>query len=193
MLLRHRRLIFTLLFIASTLRNRGNSPVLGKNKLNNLNIPSFKNLLEVKSSILGRVRFYSPAIVSNKQMADTLIDYSKKILAIKKAEVNLLTGSILIEYSPEEVDATTLEGVVIKILGLDGELDGGRVSNLEKEVKNMTAALNNGIYDFTNGYLNVKSLLAVVFIMLAIYDIRKLGTRRMPDYATLLWWTTALF
>lgn len=195
MLIGKRKLIFWgLIFASSLLRNGKLDSISSFNDDNNmLNLPSFKNLIEVKSSLEGRIRFYIPMLKANVVQAEALVEQAKRIPVIKKCEVNIITGSVVLEYDRENIDAQTLEGAIIKLLGLDSALDSGRLSKIESEVKSIAKAIDNGIYDYTNGILNAKSLLGLMLVFGAIFRIRNTGYRMCPDYLTLLWWATALF
>ena len=76
---------------------------------------------------------------------------------------------------------------------MDKSIDEGRVSEVKKASERLFAAVNNGLYDFTNGLLDVKSLAALALIGAGLLDLRRNGGGRLPDYATLGWWGTSLF
>lgn len=195
MLLARRRAfwISALLLINAFNRKNRDKDLSGGNEGNNLKLPSFKNALEVKSSIPGRVRFYAPVLVGNIEATNIFIDQISKISVIKSCRVNTLTGTIVMVYDHEQLDPQTLEGAVIKLLGIDKSIDEGRVSEVKKFSEKIFAAVNNGLYDFTNGLLDVKSLASLSLLAAAIFDLRRYGGGRTPGYATLCWWSTSLF
>lgn len=195
MLLARRRAfwISALLLINAFNRKNRDKDLSGGNEGNNLKLPSFKNALEVKSSIPGRVRFYAPVLVGNIEATNIFIDKISKISVIKSCRVNTLTGTIVMVYDHEQLDPQTLEGAVIKLLGIDKSIDEGRVSEVKKFSEKIFAAVNNGLYDFTNGLLDVKSLASLSLLAAAIFDRRRYGGGRTPGYATLCWWSTSLF
>ena len=195
MLLGRRRALWisALLIMNGFNRRKRDKDLAGGNDGNNLKLPSFKNALEVKSSIPGRVRFYAPILVGNIEVANSFVDQISKIDVIKTCRVNTLTGTILLEYDHQLLDTQTLEGAIIKLLGVDKTIDEGRVSEVKKASERLFAAVNNGLYDFTNGLLDVKSLAALALIGAGLLDLRRNGGGRLPDYATLGWWGTSLF
>ena len=195
MLLGRRRALWVSALLIMNAFNRKNrdKDMAGGNDGNNLKLPSFKNALEVKSSIPGRVRFYAPVLVGNIEVANHFVDQISKIEGIKSCRVNTLTGTIVMEYDRQQLDPQTLEGAVIKLLGVDRSIDEGRVSEVKKFSEKVFAAVNNGLYDFTNGLLDVKSLAGIALIGAGLLDLRRNGGGRLPDYATLGWWGTSLF
>ena len=195
MLLGRRRALWVsaLLIMNGFNRIKRDKDLAGGNDGNNLKLPSFKNALEVKSSIPGRVRFYAPVLVGNIEVANHFVDQISKIEVIKSCRVNTLTGTIVMEYDHQQLDPQTLEGAVIKLLGVDRSIDEGRVSEVKKFSEKVFAAVNNGLYDFTNGLLDVKSLAGIALIGAGLLDLRRNGGGRLPDYATLGWWGTSLF
>ena len=195
MLLGRRRALWisALLIMNGFNRRKRDKDLAGGNDGNNLKLPSFKNALEVKSSIPGRVRFYAPILVGNIEVANSFVDQISKIDVIKTCRVNTLTGTILMEYDHQLLDPQTLEGAVIKLLGVDKSIDEGRVSEVKKASERLFAAVTHGLYDFTNGQLDVKPLAALALIGAGLLDLRRNGGGRLPDYATLGWWGTSLF
>lgn len=194
-LLARRRFIFWgLLLASSVLTNSKDIKNVNslKNRINSLSIPSFKNVIEVRSAIDGRVRFYIPVLKSNHNLANNFITQIKQIPLIKKCEINTLTGSALFEYDGKNLDIQTLEGAVIKLLELDKIINGDKESSIEKEIKNISQAVNNGIYDYTNGKLNSKTLILIALVVGAFYQIRRNGCAIRPDYLTLLWWSRSI-
>ena len=180
MLLGRRRALWisALLIMNGFNRRKRDKDLAGGNDGNNLKLPSFKNALEVKSSIPGRVRFYAPILVGNIEVANSFVDQISKIDVIKTCRVNTLTGTILMEYDHQLLDPQTLEGAVIKLLGVDKSIDEGRVSEVKKASERL---------------LDVKSLAGIALIGAGLLDLRRNGGGRLPDYATLGWWGTSLF
>lgn len=187
-----RRTLFFLGLMMTNLVVKKDGNTLSKNNRNKLNLPSFINTFEVVSSIDGRVRFVSPILRNNINIGNMLIEQLKTIDVIKRAEINVVRGSILVEYDNSSVDGETIEGVLMKLLNLDRAI-GNRTSTIRKKSKNLIEAVNNGIYDYSKGWLDIKTIALLYFISSAFYDLRVRGRRASQDYLTLLWWSSSLF
>lgn len=186
--------ITTLLLASNILKlyNTDKSSLVKKDG-NMLNLPSFKNAIEIKSSVDGRIRFNIPILKSNIGLSEHLVGQIKNISVISLCKVNTLTGSVLVEYDNTKVDAQTIEGAIIKLLGIDKKLDEGRESEVRKKIDETVSALNNGIYDYTNGILDMKTLVGMILLLAALRDLRLFGPRNNPGYPTLFWWSSTLF
>jgi hypothetical protein len=63
----------------------------------------FFHQVQVLHYIPGRVRLYSRHLVHNPELADAVSDYLQAIPEIRSFTVNPATGSVLIQYSPEDI------------------------------------------------------------------------------------------
>ena len=59
--------------------------------------------VELRSFLEGRIRLYSPCFVNQPALQRQVEEYITSFHGIQRAEINLLTGSLLIEYRPEEL------------------------------------------------------------------------------------------
>lgn len=58
---------------------------------------------DIASFVPGRVRVYNLALAGNEKLSHQLTDYIQTFTGVTGASVNLLTGSMLITYEPEEL------------------------------------------------------------------------------------------
>lgn len=58
---------------------------------------------DIASFIPGRMRVYTLALADNEKLAQQLTDYIKTFTGVTDASANLVTGSMLITYEPEEL------------------------------------------------------------------------------------------
>ncbi len=138
----------------------------------------------------GRVRFRVPSLRGNAASGEHLATALDGVASIKKVCVNTVTGSVLIHYDAQTLNAALLVAAVIKVLGLEGELEKVPVSRLQRELRQVSKALNRALYDQTNGLLDMKS---AIFLSLAALGTVKLLQQRslaLPAGFTLLWWAS---
>lgn len=192
MILRKRTwILLALMAINAAVNESVKNDSTGSKNGNKLNLPSFTDILEVKHSIEGRIRLKIKVLMNNEVIGNMLKEQLEKISVISRFEINILLGTVLIEFDSSKVDALTIQGAVMKLLGVDEELSEGRNGKLRLKAEEGVSAINSGIYDFTKGYLDLKSLFLMIFITGAVYDYRKIGWGN-PGCATLLWWGASL-
>lgn len=136
----------------------------------------------------GRVRFRISRLVGDTTAIDRLTKALAGVGSVHSVTANKHTGSVLIHYDPETINAALLVAAIIKILGLEGALEKVPVSRLQQEVGQMSKGLDRALYDQTNGLLDLKTL---VFLSLAALGTAKLWHKRslaLPAGFTLLWW-----
>ncbi|MGL5647581.1 MAG: HMA2 domain-containing protein [Clostridium sp.] len=167
--------------LMSTLSNK---KMETKEKNNGL---SFKGVLEVKHNIKGRVRLYAPRVKENIEYSNVLISQLSKVKSISNVEVNSVTGSIVICYNQAELELSLLIGVVIKLLGLEEAVSEKPKSLLSKEMKNVKEAVDVAFYNKTSGILDVKSVVAVLCLVVGARSIR-LNPLQLPNGYTLVRW-----
>ncbi|MCR5176942.1 MAG: hypothetical protein K6C05_08865 [Anaerovibrio sp.] len=70
-----------------------------------VNIPTSKidlfiRSVEISSYIPGRVRLYSKTLIGNRSKCDEVLDYLNNYTELDEVQVNEVSGSILIKYTP---------------------------------------------------------------------------------------------
>ncbi|AKL96394.1 hypothetical protein CACET_c29500 [Clostridium aceticum] len=151
-------------------------------------MPNFPGVIETKSFLKGRVRFYVPLIVGNPQNADIINTQMVKLKGIIAVETNTISGSVLINYNEEEIPPTIVFGVVIKLLGLEEELERIPQPILTKEINNIASALNHAIYDYSKGLVDLWSGVPMLLGILGIRQVLR-SQATLPGGITLLWWS----
>lgn len=138
----------------------------------------------------GRVRFRVPRLCGDVAAAEQLAGALERVASIESVSINTATGSVLIHYDAQVLNAALLVAAVIKVLGLEGELEKVPVSRFQQEFRQVSKALDRALYDQTNGLLDMKT---AVFLSLAALGTAKLWQQRsfaLPAGFTLLWWAS---
>lgn len=161
-------------------------------KHNQMKLPSFRGVAEVRASIPGRMRLYMPAVSefpeAAKQMRTSLIGTG----VIHSVQAETRTGSVLICYDESKVQAPVVMGAAMKLMGLDEKVKSAPVGKLREGIRTLMRGINAGILDATNGILDAKTVAAGALTIAAIRSKTRMGWAA-PGAITLLWWASNLF
>ncbi len=159
---------------------------------NLMKLPSFRNVVEVRSSIPGRMRLYIPSVAASSAQAMEVKNQLEATGAVHHVEIAPRTATMLICYDETQVEGAVVEGAVIKLMGLDEAINREPVSGIATGVKTIYDAVNRGLWDATNGLVTVKTLTGTALTVAAIKSIAATGLS-LPGAATMLWWAARLF
>ncbi len=151
-----------------------------------VDVPSFRGIVEVKHKLRGRIRFTIPSLKGNNGGFQGLKAQLDKIDHIYNVQVNPITASLLVEHG-EEIEATLIVGIIIKLLGLEEYVKNPPKALVTSEFNNAKESLSLAVNEKTKGVLDLKSILFLLFISMGVRKIRenpKLG----PNGYTFLWW-----
>jgi hypothetical protein len=82
-----------------------------------------------------------------------------------------------------------VHGIVLKLLGLERELDYSPESTLLKELKLIGRGLDHQIHKSSAGLLDFKTSLMMALVSIALYRIIILREHSIPSGFNLLWWS----
>ena len=149
-------------------------------------LPDFYGILEVQHYIKGRLRLKVNILIGDEEKAKSLIEKFSTFDGIEDMTVNTLIGSVLIKFSEELIDPITLMGAVLNVLGLEDEVFEKKNGKIFSFMNEMLESIDFMIYNKTKGILDLKTSIALLFI---IYGIRKVRQNPiMPNGVNLLWW-----
>lgn len=118
-----------------------------RRKPNQLNLPSFRGVMEVKSAIDGRIRFHAPFLKGNDELAKQAGQQIGRLGAVTEVSANTVTGSLLVRYDTAAVEPQLLMAAVIKLLGLEEAARQSGGSLLGKECRTFADSLNHAVAD----------------------------------------------
>ncbi len=110
----------------------------------------------------GRVRFHVPVLVGRRDDAARIDGAMRRIQGVHGVEINPVSGSVLIEFDPERLEAEILFAALIRLLGLEKELKKTPVSLVRKEGWVALQSLNRAVYDMTAGVIDLYSAAAIL-------------------------------
>ena len=154
--------------------------------MNKKMLPDFYGILEVQHYIKGRISLKVNSLIQDDEKAKELVGKLASLNGIEDISVNTLIGSVLIKFSEEVVDPITLIGAVLSILGLEEEVFEKKNGKLFSGMREVIESIDFAIYNKTKGILDLKSTIALLFIINGIRKIRQ--NPIMPNGVNLLWW-----
>lgn len=154
--------------------------------MNKKMLPDFYGILEVQHYIKGRMRLKINSLVQDDEKAKELVGKLASLNGIEDISVNTLIGSVLIKFLEEVVDPITLIGAILSILGLEEEVFDKKNGKLFSGMREVIESIDFAIYNKTKGILDLKSTIALLFIINGIRKIRQ--NPIMPNGVNLLWW-----
>lgn len=153
-------------------------------------LPSIRGKLETVHALPGRLRFMSPLLEGLQGNTPKRIGAEiKKIDGIERVAINPHTGSLLIVYAPPRIEPFVVHGIVVKVLGLEGDLEQSPDGLLTREIDLIGRSLSQQIYQSSGGLLDLRSSLMLSILTLALFRIVIQGDRTLPGGINLLWWT----
>lgn len=153
-------------------------------------LPSIRGKLETVHALPGRLRFISPLLEGLQHRTRRKIcSEINKIDGVEYVKMNGHTGSLLIIYDPPVIQPFVVHGIVVKVLGLEDELEKSPDGLVSRELELIGKSLNQQIYQSSNGLMDLRSSLLMGIFLLALYRLVIQGDRTLPGGINLLWWT----
>ncbi|UCH83520.1 MAG: heavy-metal-associated domain-containing protein [Candidatus Latescibacterota bacterium] len=170
--------VSSLLGIKKKDRKKSESPAL-------LKAPS---IISVVHHIPGRIRLRIPSLIGRDDTVARLQETLGRIEPVRRVDISATTGSVLFDYDKNRVSADTLAAAVIRLLGLERELEKDVQPVLVDELRGFERSLNRAVYEKTRGALDLKTALFIVLAAMGIQKMVKQGGMALPAGFTLLWW-----
>ncbi|GBE30019.1 hypothetical protein BMS3Bbin04_01045 [bacterium BMS3Bbin04] len=108
------------------------------------------------------MRFNAPILVGRASDAERVRGALIRIQGVNRVEVDGRTGSVLILFDDTRLEAEILFAALIRLLGLEKELNRTPKSLLRREGWEALQAMNRGVYDTTNGLIDLYSAAGIL-------------------------------
>jgi hypothetical protein len=136
----------------------------------------------------GRIRFRVPSLENDPSRGAFLREKLATLGGVQSITVTPQTGSVLVRYEEGKVRAELLFAAIVRLLGLDGELNQTPQPSIVKELRSLMDSLNRVVYDRTGGLLDFTSAVSIVLGAVGIQKLVSKQSKAMPAGLTLLWW-----
>ena len=141
-----------------------------------------------KHVLPGRIRFHIPLLVGQEKTITDLTQQLKKIDGIEKVHCNAVTGSVLLYFDDTRLQPELLFTVLIRLLGLEKELERTPEARIKREISRISRALNQAIYTKTEGLLDLKTLPPLSLGLIGLFRLVTERPISMPSSIALMWW-----
>ena len=141
------------------------------------NFSSFKgfwNVLEVSHYIDGRMRLYVPSVNQWK-----LVEEVKKFLESKSAlkmNINPITKSLLVFFDAKEKSPYEIFFLIVRALEKIGAISLSQTSAFQKQFSLGSKLLNRGIYERTQGRLDLWGCVPMLYLFFSIKSLIQGGS-----------------
>jgi hypothetical protein len=147
-------------------------------------LPSFAGVLETEHALPGRLRLRAPLLAGQPRAAAQLEASLGRLEGIRSVEANALTGSLLIRFAPERVQAGMVIGAVVRLLGLERAVAHPPPAMIGQGIRSAGDALNQAIHRRSGGLLDLQTSMV---LLLVTAGIRQLAAGNQFGWP-LLWW-----
>jgi copper chaperone CopZ len=121
--------------------------LLKKKGIKSNTLPSIFGKFDVVHAIPGRIRYLAPLLEDiDNSLLNRIEGELSKIDGIKSVHVNPISGSLILTYDDALIKDYVVHGIVLKLLGLEKELDYSPESTLLKELKLIGRGLDHQIH-----------------------------------------------
>ena len=144
--------------------------------------------VRTEHSLPGRLRLRVPSLAGNQENCTSLATRFSGLSGIRAASANPVTGSVLLHYDKNTVRPEVLFGAVVKLLGLEEELERVPTPVLTRELGLLGQSLDRAVYERTGGLVNGWSLLMLAIAAVGVRQVINNGARAWPAGITMVWW-----
>lgn len=153
-------------------------------------VPSFPGVIETVHLLPGRARFRTPHLVGRRPEGEVLKRQLARLNGVVGVEVNSISGSICLRFDDDRLKPELLLAAIIRLLGLEREIERAPRSRIGREIQETGEALNRAMYERTGGMIDFHTAMPLLLVMLGV---RNIVAGRMLGWPLLWWAYRALF
>ncbi|MGO9419757.1 HMA2 domain-containing protein [Roseiarcus sp.] len=126
----------------------------------------------------------APILIGQRAAADQLQKSLARLDGVRDVEVSCVSGSVLFRFRQDQVAPDLLMGAVIRLLGLEKDVQRTPPSHIGEGIRNAGESLNHAIYEQTGGVIDLWTSLT---LLLVVSGTRQLAAGNQFGWP-LLWW-----
>jgi hypothetical protein len=140
----------------------------------------------------GRVRYRIPSLKADSGACKAVEGNLVRLEDVTAVAADSRTGTVVVRYQGDRLSPELLFAALVRILGLEKELEKPPDAIVSREIRSLAGSLNRAVFERTGGLLDFST---AAMIVLGAIGAKKFYTERtLPPGFTLLWWTShALF
>ena len=167
--------------------------LLGKKKSSRLSLMPMLRTGPVQTAhfLPGRVRFRVPSLAANGKGAALVQEKLPTIQGVQSVEASSATGSVVVVYREGKVRPELLFAAIVRLLGLEEELNRTPQPVVTRELKEILTSANRMVYDRTGGLIDLWSAALILLAAIGMQRLWVHGMRAFPAGLTLVWWGMA--
>lgn len=162
------------------------------------------NRIAISHFIPGRVRVRIDQLKSNEALAKNIRGYASGMDLIKKLKINTLTGSVLIEYDPnqkEEIKKLFKQAKQFNLIPdeididqIHSLLDGKQeIRDFSEEIRFFFKELNNEVKYWTGQKVGLEEMIPIGLLGLGLRSLLVAETIALPAWHTFFWYSFSTF
>ena len=136
----------------------------------------------------GRVRFQIPLMVGQNERLEEACAKLGQVEGVASVDCSGITGSVLIRFDERRLQADLLFAALIRLLGLERELERTPASTVGKEIGGMGHALNQAVHSGTDGFIDLKTAVPLAIGAVGLYRMITQRPVALPTAFTMVWW-----
>ena len=147
--------------------------------------------IRTKHLLPGRVRFEIPLMVGQTERLNAAVEQVGRIEGVESAGCSGVTGSVLICFDERKLDADLLFAALIRLLGLEKELERVPPSTVSKGITETGRALDQAVYSRTSGFIDLRTMVPLALGTIGLWRLLVQRTGSLPSALTMAWWAYA--
>lgn len=136
----------------------------------------------------GRIRFRVPSLANDQNGSELIKTKLSGVDGVFSVEVSQVTGSVLLLYDEAEVQPELLFAAIVRLLGLEDELENPPPPVVARELKTAAQSLNRAVYEKTGGIVDLWTGLTIGLAGVGIRQAMLDPARAWPAGFTMVWW-----
>ena len=149
--------------------------------------------IETRHQIPGRVRFAVSVLRGRADLVERVEGQVGRLEGVREITASPVTGSVVVRFDPAAgLSAEILFAALVRLLGLEEQIRKRPEPVIPRELNDMGDALNQAVYDGTQGMVDLWSAVPLLLIALAVKRLATERTVGYPSAFTLLWWAYSL-